>query len=169
MELLCNSLTPKDLLADLGTISYDSGVTEEQFWRTVGRELADKRKERRTTAIAIEQKGGPTNKTVQDIEAGKVGQLSKLREYAAIVGVDLIDLFRSVLRADEEGGGPELQFVIRQFKRAGVKGRAAFVQVAELLEDRSERPPQGSHDDRSGVKPETSRGRNAAAKRRVTK
>lgn len=167
-EILCNSLKTKELLADLGNFSYDGGVTEVEFWRAVGQRLAANRKKQRASVSGIEQNGGPTNKTIQEIEAGNVGQLSKLRDYARILEVDLVDVFRTVLQAEDDQS-EELQFVIRQFKRAGVKGRAAFVQVAHLAEDRSEPPPLGLPGDHSARPTRTTSVDAGAAKPRGAK
>lgn len=166
-EIVCNSLTRKDLLADIGDSSYYSGVTVDDFWRAVGARLAERRKKNRVSMAAIEQDGGPTNKTVQDIEAGEIRQLAKLHAYADKLGVDLIDIFQSVLtKTDDDDQNEELQFVIRQFKESGVKGRAAFVRVAELAEARQEPPLPSTPGGREGQRPETRREGTAAAKRR---
>lgn len=166
MEILSKSLINKDLLAESGLVSYHAGVTEAEFWRGVGRTLADQRKERGITAHAIEKDGGPTNKTVQDIEAGDIGQLSKLREYAASIKVDLVDVFKAVLR-DEFEPAPELELVIRKFERADLEGRAAIVAVARVTQERkpdAERPA-----DQPGPTAQKRSSRSAAGKPRVGK
>lgn len=167
-EILGKSLAPKELLAALGNFSYDDGVEDQEFWRAVGERLAAQRKKLKASVIGIEQNGGPTNKTIQDIEAGNIGQLSKLRDYARILQVDLLDVFRAVLKVDDEQS-EELQYVIRQFKRAGVTGRATIVQVAQLAEERSEPQPPASPASPSARPGENDRAKNAAAKRRGAK
>lgn len=167
-EILCNSLKAKELLADLGNFSYDGDVNEQEFWRAVGERLAAQRRKQRASVSGIEQNGGPTNKTIQDIESGNIGQLSKLHDYARILAVDLIDVFRSVLQVDDEQS-EELMYVIRQFKRAGVTGRATIVQVAQLAEERSEPLPPGSRGDRGAKPSDKSRAGTGAAKRHGAK
>lgn len=160
-----NLLTWNDLLENSGAVSYYAAVTEEQFWRAVGDRLATRRRKNITLAEMLEH-GGPTNKTIQEIEAGNIKQLSTLRDYARVVGVDLIDLFRAVLTQDEEEHSEELQFVIRQFKTGGVDGRAAFVSTAKVVEQaqRAAHTPPGP-----AARPSTQRAPHATVKRRGTR
>lgn len=132
MEIVPNLLCQKDLLGNLGQISYHLAVTEGDFWRAVGERLAKRRRERRIVLAALAE-NGPTNKTVQDIEKGNIKQLGTLRSYADAVGVNLIDVFRAVLLEELDEQSEDLQFVIRQFREGGVLGRNALVSTAELV------------------------------------
>lgn len=168
MEIICNSLPDKDLLDGLGNISYHRGVTEEDFWRLVGERLAQRRKGRMPVSAMLE-KGGPTNKTVQEIESGKIKQLAKLRDYARIVEVDLVDLFRAVLDSEDEALTEELEFVIRQFKTGGVTGRLALVAQARVIEEASVARLTVTPSGREGMRGEKPRAGTSAAKRRGAK
>lgn len=166
----CNHLSGKDLVADLGALSYDPGVTDAEFWKRVGEELQRRRMQRGLKSTnAVQTAGGPTYKTVAAIEAGNVGEIGKLNQYLKAVDLSVVDLFRSVLNISPEEHSPDLEFVIRQFTLTGRKGRAAFVQVAELAEERSDQQRPESPGDRGGSRAQTSLAGNAAAKRRGAK
>lgn len=165
MDIVPNLLAGKDLLENIGTVSYDASVTEDQFWKTVGERLAARRR-RHISMAAMLQSGGPTNKTIQEIEAGNIKQLSTLRDYARVVGVDLVDLFRTVLTEDEDEHSEELQFVVRQFRTGGVDGRQAFVSTAKVVERAQQ--VQRTHPEPDAM-PGTPRAPRATAKRRAVK
>lgn len=169
-EIPHKSLINKDLLAVLEFVSYDSTVTDGEFWKRVGEELQRRRMQRGLKSPnAVQTAGGPSYKTVAEIESGAVGQVGSLEQYLKVVDLSVVDLFRSVLRIEAENHGPDLEFVIRQFKRSGRKGRAAFVQVAELAEEQQDRMPPESPGDRALLSKETPRGETATAKRRGAK
>jgi len=155
-----------DLLVSLGEISYYRGVTPDQFWKEVGAKLAEQRMRKGMSPGSLEAKGGPTNKTVTEIEAGRIGRISSLIDLLDALHIDMVDLFRSVLKMEKEESSPELQFVIRQFKDAGVAGRAALVSTARLAEVRSESRAPEEPSDQPNQKQGTTREGIAAAKRR---
>lgn len=166
----CNYRQDKDLLAAVGFVSYDAAVTDDEFWKRVGEELQRRRMQRGLKSTnAVQTAGGPTYKTVAAIEAGNVGEIGSLTQYLKAVDLSLVDLFRAVLKIEAEEQSPDLEFVIRQFKRSGRKGRAAFVQVAELAEERLDQPPPESPGGRDESHVQTTLGGTAVAKKRGAK
>lgn len=157
-----------------GAISYDERVTEAEFWQAVGKQLAEHRKRHKGTHRAIKANGGPSNKTVQAIEDGDVGQLAALRVYAKVLRVDLLDIFRSVLSVDENTS-PELQHVVRSFKTAetlgdfGVRIRSAMLELARLVDDPQHSPQTASPGDLAPTRTGTIRAEHTTAKRRGKK
>ena len=157
-----------DLLALLGVESYDAAVDEEQFWINVGEELQRRRLRlgmKSTNAVAAH--GGPTYKTVSEIEAGRVGQIAALRQYCTAVKMTVVDLFRAVLSADRRQLGPELEEIIRKYERAETAGRTAIHSVALAVKARApdDETPHGPQ----GPRPSKPKSPNATPKRRVSR
>lgn len=151
-------------------LSYHRHVTEDDFWRAVGDRLAQLRRKQKATADSIAKNGGPTNKTLQEIESGNIKHIAKLSGYAHALDIDLVDLFRSVLKVDEDDyQSPELQLIIRQFKTADVMGRTSLVQTARLIEERQALLLKVSRGDQPETLTETRREENATAKRPAKK
>lgn len=169
LEIVPNLLTRKDLLAVIGNVSYDSLVTQAEFWRSVGQRLAEIRKQKALTLEEIRANGGPTNKTIQDIDAGKVRNLSKITNYSDRMDVNLIDVFKAVLTTNTDEQDHELQLVMQEFRLGGASVKNALYSNAKMSEEMRLLRSQGSPVAQVGSHQETPRGVTATAKRRARK
>lgn len=141
-KIPANLLIACDLLAISGVYSYDSRVTNEEFWRAVGEFLLIQRTRKGLNPIDIDRAGGPDYATVQSIEKGKVGQTRTLEGHANALGMSLPDLFRAVLSSeDTEPATPELTQVVKKFRSTDVLGRQAMLALAQALPDEERREP----------------------------
>lgn len=137
-----NPLNRQDLLAVVGVYSYDSGVTDAQFWRAVGEQLLLTRKRRGWKhATDIERNGGPTNKTVDLVEAGKIGRISVLQEHVAALGLTVVDVFRAVLSVEKAIDSPEAAHIVTKYGTTTVEGRRALLALAVALPDEAPELP----------------------------
>jgi transcriptional regulator with XRE-family HTH domain len=164
---VANCLSPQHLLAELGAISYDSGVTDAEFWSRVVQQLVlGRHKKGIRSAHAVKAVGGPTQKTIEQIERGRIGRIDKLAQYADAVDLTLVDLFRAALD-DRPDTSAELEEVIRNFGAATTEGRDAIRSTAKAVAKRvrvAETP-----DDHHAQPREKRRERTSAAKRREAK
>jgi hypothetical protein len=93
-----------DLLAVVGAISYDGGVTDMELWALVGHELRRRRTERghpSTISLATFIKDTHAQKTFDRVERGAVGQVKSVHKYCEAVGTTLAEVLRSVLPTPE--------------------------------------------------------------------
>lgn len=89
-----------DLRADIGSISYDWAVSNEEMWAAVGQELRRRREAAgftSTIALAIAISDQHAQKTFDKVERGQIGQVKSVHRYCAAVGVTLSDVLRSIL------------------------------------------------------------------------
>lgn len=121
-----------------GEISYNAGVTPEELWRAVGEMLLVQRNRRNWNASDVERHGGPTYKTVQAIEKGRVGRVDNLARHAEALGLSLVDLLRAALSKTNKALSPEAEQVVRKFERTTVEGRQALLALAQALPDAAE-------------------------------
>jgi hypothetical protein len=135
-----------DLLAELGVISYDAGVTDAEFWTGVGEQLMLQRTRMGLkNASAVQRRGGPNYKTIANNEAGQIAHLASLREHAEALGLSVVDLFQTVLSRDgDRPFTPEAQQIVAKFEHTTIAGRTALLALAQALPDEA---PEG----RSGL------------------
>jgi transcriptional regulator with XRE-family HTH domain len=160
-------LQAQHLLAELGAISYDSGVTDAEFWSRVVEQLVlGRHKKGVRSRHAVKALGGPTQKTIEQIERGKIGRIDKLAQYAKAVDLTIVDLFRAAL-AERRDTSAELEEVIRNFGDATQEGRDAIRGTAKAVAKRA--PVAETLDVHRAEPRETKREGNATAKRRGAK
>ena len=68
--------------APLEETFYNVDVSADDFWRDIGEELLKLRHRRQWLPTDVEKNGGPSYKTVQAIEHGKIGNLQSLEQHA---------------------------------------------------------------------------------------
>lgn len=93
----------KELLALVGEISYDGGVTDAELWAAVGVRLKALRLEKGyTSTIAFATAVGTAGqqKTFDRIEVGRPGRVSMVEAYCRGVGTDLTSILRRLLPAE---------------------------------------------------------------------
>lgn len=141
-------------------------VTDREFFAAIATALVLRRKEKGIKSPnAIAGLGGPTQKTVEQIERGHIGRVDKLAQYAKAVELTLVDLFRSVLSSGERHYSPEVEEIIRLYERATTKGRVAIYAVAVAVPTRE--LATGMPDGPTDQPQETLREAPTTAKRRV--
>lgn len=89
-----------DLLADVGRISYDWAVSNEEMWSAAGQELRRRREAAgfsSTIALALAIGDQHAQKTFDKVERGQVGHVKSVHRYCAAVGATLADVLRSIL------------------------------------------------------------------------
>jgi hypothetical protein len=122
-----------------------------ELWEAVGDLLRKQRLRRGWKYVTdVEKHGGPTYKTVQDIEDGKPKTIDALSKHAAAVGLTLVDVLHSALNRASKPTSPEAAQILRKFERATVQGRALMTALADQLQDAPEHggpstptPPRG--------------------------
>lgn len=119
--------------AALGESFYNVSVTPAELWRAVGKKLELARHERKWGPTDVERAGGPSYKTVQAIELGKVGNVKGLEKCARALGMDLVDILYSILETRVTPLSPEAAHVVRAFSETTVEGRTALVAMANAL------------------------------------
>jgi len=85
-------------------------VSDEEFWRAVGAELAKRRRAAgvpSTFTFYRQHRGAPAINTLDAIEEGRPGRVENLERYCKGLGVSLADVFRAVLD-EADGLGPTL-------------------------------------------------------------
>ena len=108
-------------------------VKLEKFWLEVGELLLVHRRRQGWTASDVERAGGPTYKTAQSIEKGKIGTVSNLQLHSHALGLKVSDVLRSVLAPQELS--PEVAQIIRVYETTTIEGRLALTQVARAVEE----------------------------------
>lgn len=79
-------------------LAYPAAVTDEQLWRSVGAELGKIRlRAGHTSTHAMYRAGGPATGTIDDIEAGRVGNLDRVSAYCTALNVTLGAVLKTVL------------------------------------------------------------------------
>lgn len=126
------------MLAALGETFYNVPVDPAELWQLVGKELQQRRLDRRWLPSDVEKKGGPTYKTVQRIEAGRVGTVKHLTAYATLLEISIVDVLHSILTAMETKLSPEAAHVVRKFNETTIEGRSAFLAVANAVAQAAE-------------------------------
>lgn len=138
----CKSLSSKDLLNAEESAVYAQPVTDEQFWKAVGAELA---KRRRLAGIPStftyykQHHGAPAINTLDSIEEGRPGRVSNLDSYCRGLRTTTADVFRAVLDA-ADGLGPTISDeewkLIQTFRDIPASpGRDAWLVLGESLRD----------------------------------
>lgn len=129
------------MLAPLGETFYNVPVDPGELWQLVGKELQQRRLDRKWLPSDVEKNGGPSYKTVQAIEAGRVGTVKHLTAYAALLGISIVDVLHSILTAMETRLSPEAAHVVRKFNETTIEGRSAFLAVANAVAPAGTPPP----------------------------
>lgn len=96
-----------DLLVCVGAISYDDGVTNDDLWLSLGREMRRRRLEAgysSTIALAIAIDAQNLQKTFDRIERGEPGQVRSLSRYCEALGTTLAEALRAILPAEGLSG-----------------------------------------------------------------
>lgn len=147
-------------------------MTDAEFWSRVVEQLVlGRHRKGIKSAHAVKSVGGPTQKTVEQIERRKIGRIDKLTQYAKAVDLTIVDLFRAAL-AERRDTSAELEEVIRNFGEATSDGRAAIRQVAKSVEKEpaAKRAPEAEMPGAHQATPrETPRVESSAVKRRGAK
>lgn len=107
-------------------------ITAAALLVEVGRQLAARRKQLGLSPADVETKGGPTNKTVTKAERGIPIRHDLLARIAEVLGLDLIDLYTSILRITPFSA--EALSVARVYDRTGEAGKTALREVAKALD-----------------------------------
>lgn len=98
---------------------YASAVTNDQLWRFVGQELARIRvRAGHVSTHAMYRAGGPATGTLDDIEAGRVGNLDRVAAYCDALNVALPDVIRAVLEQNDSDQvlSADARFVAQMFQ-----------------------------------------------------
>lgn len=116
-------------------------VTADDLWREVGRIL-----ERARGGVAftnIRDATGIDPKTLQSIEAGSPGNLSKVERYAQHLGLSLVDVLRSLLSA--VALTTDAAELLRRWDDLSPRQRKAYLQLLRVAgPDVAEEPPTSS-------------------------
>lgn len=128
------------LVLQVGFFSYNVHMTSGDLWLAVGRALRETR----------ERQPGPTFmahfaeiaeidvNTIKAIERGEPGTLSKLEDYCFALGLTIVDVLSTVLKADERPPTPEGAALVRYFESLGVEDRRLLLASAERLWEQHE-------------------------------
>jgi transcriptional regulator with XRE-family HTH domain len=143
-------------------------VNAAEMWTAVGKFFRRVRVDRNWSAQDVERAGGPSYKTVLAIEAGKVGTVKRLDEYADALDLELVDILLDILASNLKTLSPEAAQVVRKFTRTTVEGRTAIVAITNALPD-AESPEPASPGAAAPVTPRPPRPGPAAAKRRTAR
>jgi len=134
----------RNLQLQAGLISYNSHVTSDDLWRDVGRHLRDVRERQGkkwlhlATDARTKFKAKLDPKTIQAIERGEPGQIDKLELLAQILGLSIVDVLSSVLKAAEQRPTPEAAALLRCFEHLGVVDRRLLLESAQRLLEQHE-------------------------------
>lgn len=126
--------------AQQGVIPYNADVTPTELWRSVGEILAGHRIRREWNHSDVERHGGPTYKTVQQIERGKIGTVTNLARHCEAMGLSVVDVLRAALDRTAQPLSPEAVQVVRKFERTTVEGRQALLFLARALPEAKPEP-----------------------------
>lgn len=132
--------------AALGEVFYNVTVTSAEMWQAAGLVLQRARLDRKWKPIDVERAGGPTYKTVQAIEDGRVGNVKNLEKFAEALQISLVDVLHGVLASRVTPLSPEAAQVVRKFAETTVAGRTALLAMANAL-------PHGEPTPRPAPKP----------------
>lgn len=128
------------LRAPAGLFSYNAHMRSGDLWRAVGRKLREVR----------ERQPGPTFmahfadlaeidvNTAKAIERGDPRSITKLEDYAFALGLSIVDVFSTVLKAAERPPTPEAAALVRYFENLGVEDRRLLLASAERLWEQHE-------------------------------
>lgn len=110
-------------------------VTPTELWRAVGEQLLLHRTRKGWKPFDVQKNGGPTYKTVQAIDKGRIRRLDMLAEYAAALGLSIVDLLSTILLASAPSLSPESVQIVRKYERTTIEGRRALIALAQALPD----------------------------------
>lgn len=106
-------------------------MASDEFWRAVGHVL---REARIAQGIAYPQDvKKPSEKTVRGIERGEPGHCGKLDEYAGKLGLNLTDIFRSVLAAMNDQVSADAMRLARAYDRMTFDQRRVLRELFDVL------------------------------------
>lgn len=129
------------LIANIEINSYDTTVTTAELWQAVGAHLVVLRIKKKWNPIDVSRHGGPNYATVQAIERGEIGRVEKLEQHARALGFELADVLATVLKTADTTLTPEEHLIVRKYRTARPRGRAALVAMADALDpDTPEEP-----------------------------
>jgi hypothetical protein len=79
----------------------------------------------------IERAGGPSFKTVENIEAGDAGTVQTLDKYARVLNLSIVNILSDILTPPALS--PEAAHIVRRFNRMSVRSRIAMVAAADAF------------------------------------
>jgi hypothetical protein len=124
------------VLVGFGFYNAGTHMTAKELWDAVGQQLLLRR-----TRLGLDpsKTGGPNYHTIAKIEAGEIGRVEKVEEYAAALGLSIVDVLRAVLY--QNNLTPETEQIVRKYRRTTVAGRQALLSMAQALPDDEAAPP----------------------------
>jgi transcriptional regulator with XRE-family HTH domain len=128
-------------------------VSTAEFWRAVGEALLLHRVRLGLERHHVRLRGGPDGRTIEQIECGNPGHITKLQQLAQAYGLELTDLFRTVLSAESEPIAPEAHRLLRKYVTTTVEGRQALLAVVASLPDAPAPETLGSASESPAVPP----------------
>jgi hypothetical protein len=94
-------------------------MTDQQLWAAIGRELAGIRKRAghaSTLAVYRNAAGAPATGTLDDIEAGRVGNLDRVEAYCKALNVTFVAVLKAALDDDEDALSADALWIARMFQ-----------------------------------------------------
>lgn len=118
-----------------GFISYNVNMNSSDLWRAVGRALREVRERQpgKTFIAYFADLADIDVNTIVAIERGKPGTIAKLETYAGALGLSIVDVLSSVLKAAAQRPTPEAAALLRCFEHLGVVDRRLLLESAERL------------------------------------
>jgi len=115
-------------------------MTSGDLWRAVGRALREVRERRpgKTFIAYFADLAEIDVNTISAIERGRPGTIAKLEDYAGALGLSIVDVLSSVLKAAEQRPTPEAAALLRCFEHLGVVDRRLLLESAERLLEQHE-------------------------------
>jgi hypothetical protein len=125
-------------------------MSADEFWYRVGLAFRNLREDRRLNYSEVsrtsKELGQPiTDKTIEKIDHGEIGNVSSLSAYAAALGLSIVDVVRSVVA--ERPFTPEANLVARTMDeelRENVLARRGFVDMARSFQESRRPGPEGT-------------------------
>lgn len=124
-------------------------MTPDELWRSVGEILAGYRLRRKWKPFHVERNGGPTYKTVQEIDVGLIKTVDALAQYCRTLGLEVADVLRTALDKSGRAASPEIARLARVFENGSPTEQDALNTMARAIEEaqsirasESSAPPQ---------------------------
>jgi transcriptional regulator with XRE-family HTH domain len=127
----------RTLALEAGFFSYNVHMTDEEFWRDVGRFLRDHRESQGKPVRQIAGESDLDADTVKAIERGQPARIDKFRQLLHALGLSTVDVLHAVLRPVETRPTLEAAALMRCFEQLDVEARSLVLWTARKLA-----PPQ---------------------------
>ena len=115
-------------------LTYTAVVTDTEFWESVGRILRRERIKQKIATTEVPKRRGPSQRTVDKIERGTPGEVSRLAAYARVLSLALVDVFSEALPSKRPEMSLELMTIVRAYQQCeDVEGRQLMVQFARRV------------------------------------